>query len=111
MMYMYISKVPEKGQCDMKIGKLDVRISSKPEKLVIAATASVVLSIIFDEHKKKIKRPQKYRSFPKRVKKNYQLVDKLLKKTLAKELYDTTVHYSDPVLENLEIENGEFIDL
>ncbi|MBR1764607.1 MAG: hypothetical protein IJ746_04360 [Ruminococcus sp.] len=91
--------------------KFDVKISSKPEKLIIAATISVVLSIIFDEQKKKIKRPQKYNNFPKRVKKNYQLVDKLLKKTLAKELYDTAVHYNDPVLEGLTIENGEFIDL
>lgn len=91
--------------------KFDFRFSSKPEKVIAAATASVVLAIIFDEQKKKIKRPQKYNSFPKRVKKNYQLVDKLLRKTLAKDLYDTTVHYNDPVLENLEIENGEFIDI
>ncbi len=91
--------------------KFAFKFSSKPEKVIAATTLSVVLAIFFDEHKKKLKKPEKYRSFPKRVKHNYKLVDKVLRKTLAKDLYAKAEHFNDPVLEGLEIENGEFIDL
>ena len=88
-----------------------VKFSSKPEKVIAAATAAVVLSIIFDESKKKQRGSKKYNNFPKRVVKNYKRVDDILKKTLAKDLYDETVHFNDEKLENLTIENGEFIDI
>ena len=87
------------------------KFSSKPEKMVAAATAAFVLSVIFDEHKKKLRGSKKYNSFPKRIVKNYKMVDGLLKKTVAKELYDETVHFKDEKLEALTIENGETIKL
>lgn len=94
------------------IMNFNVKIGSKPEKTVIAATAAVVLAIFFDGQKKKIKHPEKYKNFPKRVASNYKLIDAALKKTVAKDLYKKTKeHYKSPVLENLEIENGEFIDI
>ena len=87
------------------------KFSSKPEKVIAAATAAFVLSIVFDDHKRKEKGSKKYQNFPKRMKKNYDRVDSILKKTLAKELYDGKVHYKDEKLEALTIENGETIKL
>lgn len=87
------------------------KFSSKPEKVIAAVTAAVVLSIIFDDHKRRERGSKRYKSFPKRVRKNYTRVDEILKKTLAKELYDGKEHFNDEVLENLTIENGEFIKL
>lgn len=93
------------------------KVNSKPEKIVTAATMAVVLSIIFDGKKKKLKHPEKYKSFPKRVLKYYKLSDSLMKKTVAKDLEKKLKeeadkeHFKDPKLDALEIENGEFIDI
>ena len=87
------------------------KFSTKPEKAVAAATAAVVLSVIFDEHKKKLRGSKKYNNFPKRVIKNYKRVDELLKKTVAKELYDENARFKDEKLRKLTIENGETIKL
>ena len=91
--------------------KFNYKFSSKPEKTIAALTASVVLAILFDGRKKKKKHPEKYKSFPKRTAANYRKIDDLLKRTAAKELYSKQEHYESPVLENIKIEKGEFIDL
>lgn len=90
---------------------VEFKIGSKPEKTVIAATAAVVLSIIFDQHKKKMRGSKKYKNFPKRVVSYYKLVDSLLRKTAAKALYDDKEHFVDEQLEKLTIENAEVIDI
>ena len=87
------------------------KCNTKPEKFVIAATAATVLSVIFDERKKKLRGSKKYRNFPKRMIKNYKLADSLLKKTIAKDIYDKSEHFKDKKLDELTIENGEFIDI
>lgn len=93
------------------------KLNSKPEKLVTAATMAVVLSIIFDEKKKKFNKPEKYKSFPKRVAKYYKLSDSLLTKTAAKELEAELKRqaemgvFKDKKLDAMVIENGEFIDI
>lgn len=87
------------------------KFSTKPEKTIAAATAAIVLSIIFDEHKKKLRGSKKYNNFPKRVIKNYKKMDDLMKNTVAKELYDEAAQFNDEQLKKLTIENGEFIKL
>ncbi len=91
--------------------KFDVKFSSKPEKTVVALTISVVLAILFDGKRKKLKHPEKYKSFPKRVVTNYYKIDDLLKRVAAVSQYKKQEHYKSPTLEKLKIENGEFIDL
>lgn len=112
---MYVIYVLLKGS--VKHMGMKFKVNSKPEKIVTAATAAVVLSILFDGKKKKLKHPEKYKSFPMRVLKYYKLSDSIMKKTVAKDLEKRLKeeadkeHFKDPVLENLEIENGEFIDI
>lgn len=92
--------------------KADLRLSSKPEKTIAAISLSVALAILFDGNKKKIRRPDKYKNFPKRIASNYKKIDGILKKTIAKDLYKkSSEHYKSDFLENLKIENGEFIDI
>ncbi|MDO4944126.1 MAG: hypothetical protein Q4E74_02880 [Ruminococcus sp.] len=65
--------------------KVAFEISSKPEKIIAAATASVVMAILFDGKRKKNQRVKgKSQSFPQRVMKNYRIADNLLCKTVAK---------------------------
>ena len=87
------------------------KFSTKPEKTIAAAAVAVALSILFDEHKKKLRGSKKYRNFPTRVIDNYKKIDGLMKKTVAKDLYDQVEHFNDEKLEKLTIENGEFIEL
>ena len=87
------------------------KVNSKPEKVIINATAAIVLSLIFDQHKKKMRGSKRYKNFPARVKKNYKLVDSLMKKTVAKSVYSEAAKYKDEKLANMTIENGEFIDI
>lgn len=91
--------------------KFAFKFSSKPEKTIVALTASVVLAILFDGKRKKEKHPEKYKSFPLRTAAYYRKIDDLLKRTLARDLYRRQEYYNSPVLENMKIENGEFIDL
>ncbi len=80
--------------------------------MILALSASVALAILFDEKKRKERNSPKYRSFPKRVAAHYKTVDSLMKKTVAKELYkETKEKYQSDLLNDLEIENGEFIDI
>ena len=106
---MYVIYVLLKGS--VKHMGMKFKVNSKPEKIVTAATAAVVLSILFDGKKKKLKHPEKYKNFFQRTKRNYKICGSLLDKTIAKDLAKNVEHYNSDVLENLEIEKGEFIDL
>lgn len=95
-----------------KIKKFNYKISSNPEKIIATAALSVAGAILFDQKKKKIKHPEKYRNFFQRTAHNYKIVDSALNKTLAKDLHKKVQEtYKSDVLNNLTIENGEFIDL
>lgn len=87
------------------------KCNTKPEKMVLAATAAAILSIVFDQKKKKLRGSKKYQNFPARLIKNYKLADSLLSRTLAKELESKKEHFRDEKLDKMTIENGEFIDI
>ena len=91
--------------------KIDIKLSSKPEKIIMASALSIAGAILFDEKKKKIKHPEKYRNFFQRTKKNYKIADAMLNKTIAKDLSKRKETYNSEVLNILEIEKGELIDL
>ena len=87
------------------------KCNTKPEKIVLAATAATILSVIFDQKKKRLSGSKKYKNFPSRFIKNYKLADSLLSRTLAKELESRKEHFKDKKLDEMTIENGEFIDI
>ena len=87
------------------------KCNTKPEKMVLAATLATILSVVFDQKKKKLRGSKKYRKFPQRMIKNYKLADSILGKTLAKDLDEKAQHFKDKKLEEMTIENGEFIDI
>ncbi len=93
--------------------KYKVNFNSKPEKTIIAATVSIALAIFFGgSEKKKLKHPEKYKNYPKRVIANYKklnsIFDKLAVKAFSKQAEE---EYKSKSLQNFTIENGEFIDL
>ncbi len=87
------------------------KCNTKPEKIVLAATAATILSVVFDQKKKKLRGSKRYKNFPARLVKNYKLADSLLSKTLAKEMEAKKEHFKDKKLDEMTIENGEFIDI
>ena len=88
------------------------RYSWKPVMAaVLAATLATILSVVFDQKKKKLRGSKKYRNFPQRMIKNYKLADSILGKTLTKDLDEKAQHFKDKKLEEMTIENGEFIDI
>lgn len=91
--------------------KFQFKLSSKPEKIIMTTALSIAGAILFDQKKRKIKHPEKYRNFFQRAKRNYKICDSFLDKTIAKDLAKNIEHYNSDVLNNLEIEKGEFIDL
>ncbi|MGN0602070.1 MAG: hypothetical protein ACI4I7_05100 [Oscillospiraceae bacterium] len=91
--------------------KLNIKLSSKPEKVIMTTAFAVAGAILFDEKKKKVKHPEKYHNFFQRIKKNYKISDALIQKTLAKDICKEKAQYKSQVLNNLEIEKGEIIDL
>lgn len=91
--------------------KFQFKLNSKPEKIIMTTALSVAGAILFDQKKKKLKHPEKYKNFFQRTKRNYKICGSLLDKTIAKDLAKNVEHYNSDVLENLEIEKGEFIDL
>lgn len=96
--------------------KCVVKISSKPEKIICAATLSTVLAIIFDGKKKK---PQKQKNFVQRLSKNYKVLDELLSMIFFKDLKNAEKEKLEmkkkkaykTKLRDLEIENAQYIDL
>lgn len=91
--------------------KFQFKLNSKPEKIIMTTALSVAGAILFDQKKKKLNHPEKYKNFFQRTKRNYKICGSLLDKTIAKDLAKNVEHYNSDVLENLEIKKGEFIDL
>lgn len=96
---------------NLKYNKLNVSLSSKPEKVVMAMALSVAGALIFDQKKRREKGSPKYQNFFKRVKKNYKIADSMLAKTVAKDLKENVQSFDSDVLNNLTIQKGEFIDI
>lgn len=96
---------------NLKYNKLNVSLSSKPEKVVMAMALSVAGALIFDQKKRREKGSAKYQNFFKRVKKNYKIADSMLAKTVAKDLKENVQSFDSDVLNNLTIQKGEFIDI
>ena len=61
--------------------KVAFKVNTNAEKTIIVTALSAILAIIFDQKKKK---PEKRKSFIQRTKKHYKTVDKLITKTIAK---------------------------
>ena len=95
----------------LKSKKLNIKLSSKPEKVVMATALSVAGAILFDQKKRKQKGSSKYQNFAQRVKKNYKFTNSLLDKTIAKDIKKQVETFDSDVLNNLTIEKGEFIDI
>lgn len=88
------------------------KLSTKPEKIVAASALSLAAAIIFDEKKKKIKRPQKYHNLWQRTARNYKIADAVLTKTIAKDINKKVNNkFKSETLNKLDIESGEFIDI
>ncbi len=95
--------------------KVAFEISSNAEKIIAAATVSVVMAIIFDGKKKKNRSGKnKSQSFPDRIIKNYRITDSILSKTIAKNAVKHSVSDSDEYrtkLRDLKIEDAIPFDL
>jgi len=95
--------------------KIAFEISSNAEKIIAAATVSVVMAILFDGKKKKSRGVKsKTQCFPKRVLKNYRVTDNILSKTVAKNVVKQTVSDSEEYktkLRDLKIEDAIPFDL
>ena len=94
--------------------KIAFEISSNPEKIIAAATLSVVMAILFDGKKKKRGGKKNQLNFPKRVMKNYRIADNLLCKTVAKNTEKKSVSDNKEFhtkLRDLEIEDAIPFDL
>lgn len=63
--------------------KVAFKVNTNAEKTIIVTALSAILAIIFDQKKKK---PEKRRNFIQRTQKHYKRVDKLITKTIAKEV-------------------------
>ena len=63
--------------------KVSVKVNTKAEKTIIVTTLSAMLAIIFDQKKKK---PEKRKNFIQRTKKHYKNIDKIITKTIAKDV-------------------------
>lgn len=96
----------------IKNKRIYLKVNTKPEKIAVAAALSAACALIFNEKKKKIKHPKKYHNIIQRTIRNYKLFDVILTKTIAKETAQKTKEqFKDKSLNNLEIENGEFIEI
>lgn len=96
----------------IKNKRIYLKLNTKPEKIAVVTALSTACALIFDQKKKKIKHPEKYRNIIQRTIRNYKLFDVILTKTIAKETAQKTKEqFKDNTLNNLEIENGEFIEI
>lgn len=97
---------------EIKNKKISFKLNTKPEKIAATIALSTAGAIIFDQKKKKIKHPEKYQNLLQRTIKNYKIIDALLTKTIAKNTSKKAKEqFKSKSLNNLEIENGEFIDI
>ena len=63
--------------------KVALKVNTRAEKTIIVTALSAILAIIFDQKKKK---PEKRKSFIQRTRKHYSRVDKIITKTIAKDV-------------------------
>lgn len=63
--------------------KAAFKVETNAEKAIIVTALSAILAIVFDQKKKK---PNKRKNFIQRTKKHYKRVDKLVTKTLGKDI-------------------------
>ncbi len=63
--------------------KVSFKVSTNAEKAIIVTALSAILAIIFDQKKKK---PEKRKNFIQRTKKHYKTIDKIVTKTIAKDV-------------------------
>ncbi len=96
--------------------KLVCKVNTNAEKTIIAMTASVVLAIIFDGKRKK---PEKRKSFTKRVSKHYKTINDLMLMTVARDVKKNEEMRAKQKeknsyktkLRDLEIQDAEYIEL
>lgn len=63
--------------------KVAFKVNTNAEKAIIVTALSAILAIIFDQKKKK---PEKRKNFIQRTKNHYKRVDKLITKTIGKDV-------------------------
>lgn len=63
--------------------KVAFKVNTSAEKTIIVTALSAILAIIFDQKKKK---PEKRKNFIQRTKKHYKSIDKIITKTIAKDV-------------------------
>ncbi len=63
--------------------KVPFKVETNAEKTIIVGALAAIMAIIFDQKKKK---PQKRKSFFQRAGKHYKRIDKLVTKTIAKDV-------------------------
>ncbi len=63
--------------------KVAIKVNTNAEKTIIVTALSAILAIVFDQKKKK---PTKRKNFIQRTAKHYKRVDKLVTKTIAKDV-------------------------
>ena len=101
--------ITENGSDYMK--NISYQINTNAEKAIIALSASVALAILFDGKNKK---PEKRKSFVKRVSKNYKSIDSALMRIASKSIKEQKEkEYKAQFktkLRELEIEGSEPID-
>lgn len=96
--------------------KLVCKVNTNAEKTILAMTASVVLAIIFDGKRKK---PEKRKSFTKRVSKHYKTISDLMLMTVARDVKKNEEMLAKQKemdsyktkLRDLEIQEAEYIEL
>ena len=96
--------------------KFVFKVNTNAEKTILAMTASVVLAIIFDGKRKK---PEKRKSFTKRVTKHYKAINDLMLITVARDVKKNEEMLAKQKeknsyktkLRDLEIQEAEFIEL
>lgn len=88
------------------------QVSGNTEKTLIGLGLSAGLAMIFDESKKRAKKPQKARNFFQRTSRFYKLLGGLLDSTVAQQIkIDSERKFQDDKLEKLEIENALKFDI
>lgn len=100
-----------KEEKEKKPSSFDFQVSSKPEKVMIGLGLAAALAILFEKPKNKRKEPL-VKSFAKRTKSFYGMLDSLLDSTVAAELKrQTERQFQDEKLEKMEIERAEKITI
>ena len=88
------------------------QVSGNSEKTLIGLGLAAGLALIFDESKKRAKKPEKARNFFQRTSRFYKLLGGLLDSTVAQQIkIDSERKFQDDKLEKLEIEDALKFDV